>query len=353
MSRLQPYRPDDYVTCDVTTQRNLELVETMTGHGGSLFATIDHTATSAGGRLLKEWLKRPRRSLGELRRRQDAVGALHESALAREDLRGTLGDAYDLERLSSRATHGSADAHALLRVRDSLALLPAVSEPAEGDERLAGSPLADVLDRPDREAAAELRGDLEEALAEEPPKTLREGGLLTEGYDDELDALIEDHEAALEWIETLADREKDEHGLTHLQVDRNKTDGYYLQVGKSEADEVPEGYRQVKTLKNSVRFTTDALEEREREILRLEEKRGELEYELFCELRDRVAARAALLQDVGRTFAEIDALVSLALHAAENRWSRPELEEETHSRSRPDATRSSNARRSSSRTTPA
>ncbi|MFC7006410.1 DNA mismatch repair protein MutS [Halalkalicoccus salilacus] len=327
MSRLQPYRPDDYVTCDVTTQRNLELVETMTGHGGSLFATIDHTATSAGGRLLKEWLKRPRRSLGELRRRQDAVGALHESALAREDLRGTLGDAYDLERLSSRATHGSADAHALLRVRDSLALLPAVSEPVEGDERLAGSPLADVLDRPDREAAAELRGDLEEALAEEPPKTLREGGLLTEGYDDELDALIEDHEAALEWIETLADREKDEHGLTHLQVDRNKTDGYYLQVGKSEADEVPEGYRQVKTLKNSVRFTTDALEEREREILRLEEKRGELEYELFCELRDRVAARAALLQDVGRTFAEIDALVSLALHAAENRWSRPELEE--------------------------
>ncbi|WP_336362723.1 DNA mismatch repair protein MutS [Halalkalicoccus salilacus] len=327
MSRLQPYRPDDYVTCDVTTQRNLELVETMTGHGGSLFATIDHTATSAGGRLLKEWLKRPRRSLGELRRRQDAVGALHESALAREDLRGTLGDAYDLERLSSRATHGSADAHALLRVRDSLALLPAVSELVEGDERLAGSPLADVLDRPDREAAAELRGDLEEALAEEPPKTLREGGLLTEGYDDELDALIEDHEAALKWIETLADREKDEHGLTHLQVDRNKTDGYYLQVGKSEADEVPEGYRQVKTLKNSVRFTTDALEEREREILRLEEKRGELEYELFCELRDRVAARAALLQDVGRTFAEIDTLVSLAIHAAENRWSRPELEE--------------------------
>ena len=327
MSRLQPYRPDDYVTCDVTTQRNLELVETMTGHGGSLFATIDHTATSAGGRLLKEWLKRPRRSLGELRRRQDAVGALHESALAREDLRGTLGDAYDLERLSSRATHGSADARALLRVRDSLALLPAIAESIEGDERLAGSPLADVLDRPDREAVAELRGDLKEALAEEPPKTLREGGLLTEGYDDELDALIEDHEAALEWIETLADREKNEHGLTHLQVDRNKTDGYYLQVGKSEADEVPEGYRQVKTLKNSVRFTTDALEEREREILRLEEKRGELEYELFCELRDRVAARATLLQDVGRTFAEIDTLVSLAIHAAENRWSRPELEE--------------------------
>ncbi|WP_336345401.1 DNA mismatch repair protein MutS [Halalkalicoccus ordinarius] len=327
MSRLQPYRPDDYVACDVTTQRNLELVETMTGHGGSLFATIDHTATGAGGRLLKEWLKRPRRSLGELRRRQDAVGALCESALAREDLCGTLGGAYDLERLASRATHGSADARALLRVRDSLALLPAIAELIEGDRRLSESPLVDVLDRPDREATADLREELDEALAEEPPKTLREGGLLTRGYDEELDALIEDHEAALEWIETLAGREKNEHGLTHLQVDRNKTDGYYIQVGKSEADAVPEDYEQVKTLKNSVRFTTDALEEREREILRLEEKRGELEYELFCELRDRVAERASLLQDVGRAFAEIDVLASLATHAVENRWSRPDLEE--------------------------
>jgi DNA mismatch repair protein MutS len=327
MSRLQPYRPDDYVACDVTTQRNLELVETMTGHGASLFATIDHTVTSAGGRLLTEWLRRPRQSIGELRRRGDCVGALAECALGREDLRDALGDAYDLERLASRATHGSADARALLRVRDSLAVLPAVAELVEGDGRLADSPLADVVGRPDRGAAADLREELEAALAEDPPKTLREGGLVAEGYDDELDALIEDHEAALEWIGTLAAREKDAHGLTHLQVDRNKTDGYYIQVGRSEADAVPEHYRQVKTLKNSVRFTTDALEEREREVLRLEERRGDLEYELFCDLRDRVAERAALLQDVGRAFAELDTLASLATHAAENRWSRPELEE--------------------------
>ena len=327
MSRLQPYRPDDYVTCDVTTQRNLELVETMTGNGASLFATIDHTATSAGGRLLKEWLRRPRQAPGELRRRQTCVDALTGSVLAREDLRAALDEAYDLERLASRATHGSADAHALLRVRDSLATLPTVAELIESDGRLSDSPLVGVIDRLDRETAAELREDLEAALAAEPPKTLREGGLLKVGYDEELDALIEDHEAALEWIETLDQREKERHGITHLQVDRNKTDGYYIQVGKSEADEVPETYEQVKTLKNSVRFTTDALEERERDILRLEEKRGELEYELFCELRERVADHAALLQDVGRAFAEVDVLASLATHAAENRWTRPELAE--------------------------
>ncbi len=327
MSRLQPYQADDYVSCDVTTQRNLELTETMTGAGQSLFSTIDHTATSAGGRLLKEWIRRPRRSLGELRRRQDCVAALGERALAREDLRDLLGEAYDLERLASRSTHGSADAHALLQVCDSLAVLPELADLIAGDDRLADSPLSGAIDGPDRDAAAELHASLEAGLASDPPKTMREGGLIERGYDAELDELVERHEEALDWIESLENREKSEHGLTHLQVDRNKTDGYYIQVGKSEAEAVPESYRQVKTLKNSVRFTTDALEEREREILRLEERRGELEYELFCELRERVAERAALLQDVGRAIAELDTLASLATHAVENRWVRPELED--------------------------
>jgi len=116
--------------------------------------------------------------------------------------------------------------------------------------------------------------------------------------------------------------------LSHVTVDRNKTDGYYIQVGKSAADGVPEHYREIKTLKNSKRFVTDELEEREREVLRLEEARGELEYELFEELRERVAADAELLQDVGRAVAEIDALASLATHAAGNDWTRPELADE-------------------------
>ncbi|MFC6905046.1 DNA mismatch repair protein MutS [Halalkalicoccus tibetensis] len=327
MTRLQPYGADDFASCDVTTQRNLEITETMTGAGRSLFGTVDHTVTSAGGRLLKEWLGRPRRSLRELHRRQESVAALAERALAREDLRELLGEAYDLERLAGRATHGSADAHALLRVRDSLAVLPKLADLIAGDDRLADSPLSEIVERPDREAAAGLREALDEGLADDPPKTLREGGLIERGYDAELDELVGRHEEALEWIDTLGEREKETHGITHLQVDRNKTDGYYIQVGKSEAEDVPEKYRQVKTLKNSVRFTTDALEEREREVLRLEEQRGELEYELFCELRERVARRATLLQDVGRAIAELDTLASLATHAVENRWIRPELED--------------------------
>ncbi|MFU8866566.1 DNA mismatch repair protein MutS [Natronococcus sp.] len=326
MTRIQAHRGDDHVTLDATTQRNLELTETMQGEReGSLFATIDHTATSAGGRLLKEWLQRPRRSLEVLERRQESVAALSTAALARDEIQETLGEAYDLARLASKASHGSADARDLVAVRETLAVLPAVADAVAANPDLADSPLAEILERPDRDAARDLRAELEDAIAEEPPSTVTQGELFRYGYDAELDEVIERHEEVREWLEGLADREKRQHGLSHVTVDRNKTDGYYIQVGKSAADGVPDHYEQIKTLKNSKRFTTAELEEKEREMLRLEERRGDLEYELFEELREDVAARAELLQDVGRALATLDVLASLATHAAENRWVNPAL----------------------------
>ncbi|WP_254536882.1 DNA mismatch repair protein MutS [Halomarina litorea] len=325
VTRLRTYRGDDHVSLDATTQRNLELTETMTGGGRSLFDTVDHTTTSAGARLLKEWLGRPRRARGELDRRQSAVAAFCEAALAREELRETLSEASDLERLASRAVSGSADAAALLRVKETLALLPELAALVDATPRLTDSPVREILDRPDREAAAELHDALEEALAEDPPSTVTQGGLIREGFDDELDDLIARHESAVEWVDTLADRESREHGISRLSVDRNKTDGYYIQVGKSEADSVPDHYEGIKTLKNAQRYVTDELREREREILRLEERRGDLEYEVFRGLRERVADHAELLQDVGRAVAELDTLASLATHAVRNDWARPDL----------------------------
>ena len=326
MTRLQSFDESAYVDLDATTQRNLELTETMQGErSGSLFDTVDHTVTSAGGRLLREWLQRPRRSREELTRRQAAVAALTEAAMARDQLRETLGDAYDLERLASKAASGSADARDLRAVQETLALLPAVEELVAETERLADSPLTEVLARPDREAAAELAADLDEALVADPPGTVTQGGLIRQGFDDELDEVIEAHESALTWIEELPDREKRKTGITHLSVDRNKTDGYYIQVGKSETDQVPDDYEQIKTLKNSERYVIDELAEKEREILRLEERRHEMERAIFERLRDRAAARAELLQETGRALAECDALASLAAHAVRNDWSRPEL----------------------------
>ena len=325
MTRLQSFESSTHLELDSTTQRNLELTETMQGAGdGTLLATIDHTVTAPGRRLLQEWVTRPRRDRAELTRRLDCVDALASAALARERVREALDGGYDLERLAARTTSGSADARDLLAVRETLEILPAVAEAIDGSP-LADSPLAEIVERPDRAAAAAIREELDSALADDPPKTVRQGGLFRRGYDDELDDLLSRHAEAKEWIDTLADREKRRHGLSHVTVDRNKTDGHYIQVGKSVADQVPEHYTEIKTLKNSKRFVTDELEEREREILRLEEARGDLEYDLFCDLRDRVAAHAELLQDVGRALAEIDALASLATHAAGNDWVRPAL----------------------------
>ncbi|WP_324663559.1 DNA mismatch repair protein MutS [Haloarcula sediminis] len=326
VTRLRAYGARDHVALDATTQRNLELTETMQGDSaGSLFATVDHTVTAAGGRLLKRWLQRPRRERGELVRRQRAVAALTREAMAREAIRETLGAAYDLERLAARATSGSADARDLRAIEDTLGLLAAVADAVAETERLADSPLADVLAGADREAAADLAAELDAALVEDPPGTVTQGGLFARGYDDNLDAVIEEHEAALEWLETLPDREKERTGITHLSVDRNKTDGYYIQVGKSETDQVPDDYEEIKTLKNSKRYTIPELDERERDVLRLEERRYEMEHELFEQLRERVAGHAALLQDVGRALAEVDTLASLSVHAVENDWTRPEL----------------------------
>jgi len=190
ITRLTAYGDGDHVAVDATTQRNLELTETMRGDAdGSLFETVDHTVTAAGGRLLREWITRPRRDREELNRRLDAVEALASAALARDRLRETLGDAYDLERLAARATSGSAGARELLSVRDSLALVPALADAVSGTA-LADSPVAAVLERIDRERAATLHDELADALAEDPPKTKTQGGLLRGGYDGELDELI-------------------------------------------------------------------------------------------------------------------------------------------------------------------
>jgi len=327
MTRLQTRRGEG-VALDATTQRNLELTEPMQGEGdGSLLATVDHTVTSAGSRLLAEWLQRPRRSRGELERRQSAVAALAEAALERDRLRETLEGAYDLERLASRAASGTADARDLRAAADTLALLADLADHVASTERLADSALADVLARPDREAAAALAATLDGAVVADPPGSVTQGGIIREGYDGELDDLVERHEEALAWIDALPDREKRRTGITHLTVDRNRTDGYYIQVGKSETDAVPEAYEEIKTLKNAKRYTTPELDEREREVLRLEEARHEMERELFEDLREEVAASAGVLQSVGRALAETDALAAFAVHAVRNDWTRPELTE--------------------------
>ncbi|PSQ05261.1 DNA mismatch repair protein MutS [Halobacteriales archaeon QS_6_71_20] len=325
MTRLGGLDPGGRVALDATTQRNLELVETMQGEStGTLLSTLDHTETAAGTRLLREWLTRPRRDRAELERRGGAVEAFAGAALARDRLLDALDGTADLERLAARATSGSAGPRDLAAVRTALGRLPELAAAVEGTA-LAESPVPDVLARPDQAAARELHDQLREALADDPPGSLSEAGVVAPDYDAELDDLVDEYEESVEWLDTLAEREARRHGLNHVSVDRNKTDGYYIQVGKSAADGVPGHYREIKTLKNSKRFVTDELAERERTVLRLEERREELERRLFEDLRERVAEAAELLQDVGRALAELDVLAALGEHAAANDWVRPEF----------------------------
>jgi DNA mismatch repair protein MutS len=325
MTRLQPYRAEEGVRLDATTQRNLELVEPMSEGGQSLLATIDHTVTSAGSRLLRSWLTRPQRDQTALARRLDCVAGFTESALAREAIRETLAETADVARAASKAVHGSADVADLVRVRETLAVLPALRERIGGDPVLGNTPVGAVLDRVDMEATAALREQLEAALRENPSGSVTDGGMFRRGFDPELDAVIEDHEAATDWMNGLGSREKRKTGITHLQVDRNKTDGFYIQVGNSETGDVPDGYEEIKTLKNSKRYTTEELRERERELLRLEERREQLERNLFENLRETVAEQADLLQTTGRALAECDVLAALGTHAAESGWTRPTI----------------------------
>jgi len=326
MTRLQPYRAEEGVRLDATTQRNLELLEPMGEGGQSLLATIDHTVTSAGSRLLRSWLTRPRRDRGSLERRLDCVSGFTEAALSREAIRETLAETADIARAASRAAHGSADAADLVRVRETLAVLPDLRERIEGDPVLEDTPAGDVLASVDADAAAALRDRLEAALRENPPGNVTDGGMFRQGFDAELDAVIEDHEAATDWMDGLADREKRKTGIVHLQVDRNRTDGFYIQVGNSETGDVPDAYEEIKTLKNSRRYTTEELRERERELLRLEERREELERRLFEDLRETVADRGDLLRTAGRALAELDVIAALGTHAAGNGWTRPVID---------------------------
>ncbi len=326
LTRVQAYRADDHVALDPTTRRNLELTGTMHGEReGSLADTLDHTVTSMGSRRLEAWLVRPVQDRAELERRHDCVAALAGDALERDAVRETLDGAYDLERLAARATSGSADPAAIRRVADTLERLPTLHERLAESPALADSPLSDIVARVDLDDAAELRETIDSALVENPGG---ETGVFARGYDDELDRIADEHDAVVEFFDSLAEREKENTELSRVTVDRNKTDGYYIQVGNSQTDRVPEHYREVKTLKNSKRYRTDELDEKERALVRLEEERAARERELFEQLREEVAAHASLLQDAGRALAEVDALASFAQHASANRWTRPTLRDD-------------------------
>jgi DNA mismatch repair protein MutS len=324
LSRVQRFVAGDVMLLDPTAVSTLELLETAHERTlrGSLVAMLDRTRTPMGARLLRQWLLRPLLDLAEIARRHDAIAALVEAPAVRAGLRRRLDGVGDVERLASRAALGVAHARDLAGLRASLHQLPALREELAALE----APLCRAVAE-DVVAPAGLGKLLEEALEDEPPLSLREGGLIREGYSPELRELRQSAREAREWIASLEQRERQRTGIGSLRVRFNRVFGYAIEVSNAQAGKVPPEYLRRQTLVGAERYVTAELKEYESRVLGAEERIVRLEFELFAEVRAQVAAQAEELLRCGRAVALIDVLTALAEVAHERGHVRPAVDD--------------------------
>ena len=322
INQLSTYSTTDYMVLDVNTRRNLELVETMRdkSKAGSLLGVIDHTVTAMGGRRLKKWLEQPLLEVDKIEDRLDAVEEIKNNILSKEDLKDLLDQVYDIERLMGKVIYGSANARDLISLKNSLVVLPEIKDLlAEFD----AAKLADLRTTLDK--LEDVSGLIDKAIQEEPPTTLTEGGIIKYGYDDQLDELLDAMNEGKDWIVNLQKQERERTGISSLKVGHNKVHGYYIEVTKANLDAVPDDYVRKQTLSNSERYITPELKDKESQILGAQEKSMDLEYELFVEVREQVAAETERIQISADVLAQLDSLVSLADVALNNNYTKPKV----------------------------
>jgi DNA mismatch repair protein MutS len=317
---LATYSVDDAMTLDAPARRNLELTTGLAdgAKGKSLLAVLDATQTPMGGRLLKKWLDAPLLSVERIQRRLDAVEAFHADPLVRGDVRDALRGVSDLERLMARVSTGTANARDLVSLRLSLDRVPEVADRASQIQNTSILALLEQMDGLPAVAGLIARG-----LVEEPPLSLREGGLIADGFDADLDELRSISRGGKSWIATLETTERERSGIKSLKVGYNAVFGYYIEVSRPNLPLVPEGYIRKQTTATGERYITPDLKEMEAKVLGAEEKITAREYDLFCGLRDTIATHAAEVLAVAQSVARLDVVASLAEVAAANRYARP------------------------------
>ena len=322
---LEVYRTEQYLILDETTQRNLELFSPLRGSGrkGSLLGVLDRTVTAMGRRRLRQWLAYPLRDLVEIGRRLEAVASLKEAPLERDTLRELLEGVSDIERLNARLALGRANPRELVALKESLERVPEIRERllSFGSDLL--QKIAQGLD-PLEEVVQKIR----ERIVDDPPATVTEGGIIQDGYHQELDELRSISREGKGWIAKLEAEERRRTGIPSLKVGYNQVFGYYIEVTRPNLPLVPEDYVRKQTLKGAERFITPKLKEYERKVLGAEERIKALEYELFLRLREELMAYCPRIQGLARRLSELDVLISLAQVAEENRYVRPSLTEE-------------------------
>ncbi len=325
LSNLRTYSTAEFMTLDGATRRNLELTETLRRGTvqGSLLGVLDVTVTSMGGRLLRRWLTRPLLDLARLAGRLDAVQAFYDDTPARTRLRTLLKEVADLERLTSRAVQGIARPRDLVGLRQSLETLPemrgVVASMAGGAEFLEG-----VADLDPCQDVTEL---VRQAIADDPPATLSDGGVIRDGFSTELDNVKAASRDAKAWVADLEKKEQARTGIKSLKVGYNKVFGYYLEVTKANTDRVPEEYIRKQTLVNSERYIVPELKEYESLILNAQERIVDLEAGIYRQVLDQVGAAANRLLQIAETVARLDVLAALAEVALMHRYLRPQLDE--------------------------
>ncbi|MFQ5742881.1 MAG: DNA mismatch repair protein MutS [Acidobacteriota bacterium] len=322
---IRRHRERDSLQLDATTRRTLELVESWQdrSRSGTLLEVIDQTVTSMGGRRLRQWLLWPLRDVSRIQARQRVVAQLVDQPVGRAALRTALARVRDLERLATRLALGSATPRDLAALRSSLEVLPdarqVVAELIDGELAVA---LIDSLD-PCEDVAATIARQ----LTDEPPATLAEGGIIREGFNDELDHLRRARREGKQFIAGLQSRERQRTGIGSLKVGFNKVFGYYIEVSKPNLPKVPEEYTRKQTLTNAERFVTPELKEFEETVLTAEEKIGAMECQLFTRLREAVAAEAPRLHKTAASVAKLDALAALAEVAAQHDYVCPKVDD--------------------------
>ncbi len=316
-------RLDQTVKLDSATLRNLEIFETVQGdRGGSLIECMDGCVTVAGSRLLERWFAGPIHDRGELERRQGLVGIFHERTIEAADLRDELKQTRDLSRILSRLQNRIRNPREIGGIRDTLRRLPALSG------ILASLRLGETDDLAARLGTfEELQSELEAVLAEELPGQLKEGGVIRDGYDEELDRLRSLARGARTWVADLEQQEREETGIKNLRIKYNGSFGYFIEVTKANLSLVPDHYRRKQTMTNAERYYTDALKEKEKEILNADEKAIALEEDLFQRVVDRVLGDAEDLRKTAEALAEIDLLGGWAELARARGYVRPVVDD--------------------------
>ena len=324
MSHIYPYVTSKFMLLDSSTRRNLELCETLREKQkrGSLLWVLDKTKTAMGGRMLRSYIEQPLIDKEQIEKRLDAIEELNKDACSRDEIREYLGPIYDLERLLARVSYKTANPRDLIAFRNSLEMLPHIKTVLRNFNKALLMEYQQSID--DLQDIYEL---ISNAIEEEPPITIREGGIIKEGFDENIDMLKNAKKEGKNWLASLEEEVRDQSGIKNLKIKYNKVFGYYFEVTNSYKDLVPEDFIRKQTLANAERYTTPRLKELEDMILNAEDKLYNLEYELFCKIRDAIAMEMERIQTTAKAIAGLDVFASLALVAERNRYVRPKLNE--------------------------